>query len=149
MGEQLRRPVDRFSAGGATCTQTAAWLRPPLSISFSIMEPAGDNPTISVQDHNYTYMFNFEQDFEHLAVRGWMEDHWRPVCCWASGIYMLMVVGGQVIYINLLEPPNPVLLLLCHAQGTPSQKAHFDNISGTKRGTIDPLVSKRPEKNSE
>ena len=25
------------------------------------MEPAGNNPTISVQDHNYTYMFNFEQ----------------------------------------------------------------------------------------
>jgi len=59
------------------------------------MEHAGNNPTVSVQDHNYTYMFNFEQDFEHLAVRGWMEDHWRPVCCWASGIYMLMVVGGQ------------------------------------------------------
>merc|ERR1712203_336888 len=53
------------------------------------------NPGISVQEHNYTYMFNFEQDFEHLAVRGWMEEHWRPVCCWASGVYMLLVVGGQ------------------------------------------------------
>ena len=30
-----------------------------------------------------------------------------------------------------------------------SQKASSDDISGTKRGTIDPLVSKRPEKNSE
>ena len=28
----------------------------------------------------------------------------------------------------------------------PSQKASSDDISGTKRGTIDPLVSKRPEK---
>ena len=36
------------------------------------------------------------QDFEHLAVRGWMEENWRPVCCWASGVYMLLVVGGQV-----------------------------------------------------
>ena len=25
------------------------------------MEHAGNNPTVSVQDHNYTYMFNFEQ----------------------------------------------------------------------------------------
>ena len=44
--------------------------------------------------------------------------------------------------IKLLESPIP-------PAPTPSQKAHFDNISGTKRGSIDPLVSKRPEKNSE
>ena len=44
--------------------------------------------------------------------------------------------------IKLLESPIP-------ATTAPSQKAHFDDISGTKRGTIDPLVSKRPEKNSE
>ena len=46
--------------------------------------------------------------------------------------------------IKLLESPIPPA-----ATPTPSQKAHFDNISGTKRGSIDPLVSKRPEKNSE
>ena len=46
-------------------------------------------------------------------------------------------------YIKLLESPIPP------TAATPSQKAHFDNISRTKRGTIDPLVSKRPEKNSE
>ena len=27
------------------------------------------------QHWNYFY----KQDFEHLAVRGWMEEHWRPV----------------------------------------------------------------------
>ena len=46
-------------------------------------------------------------------------------------------------YIQLLESPIPA------APAAPSQKASSDNISGTKRGTIDPLVSKRPEKNSE
>ena len=46
--------------------------------------------------------------------------------------------------IKLLESPIPA-----PAAAPPSQKAHCDNISGTKRGTIDPLVSKRPEKNSE
>ena len=46
------------------------------------------------------------------------------------------------LQIKLLESPIPTA-------ATSSQKAHFDNISGTKRGTIDPLVSKRPEKNSE
>ena len=47
--------------------------------------------------------------------------------------------------IKLLESPIPT----APTAATSSQKAHFDNISGTKRGTIDPLVSKRPEKNSE
>ena len=46
--------------------------------------------------------------------------------------------------IKLLESPIPTT-----AATASSQKAHFDDISGTKRGTIDPLVSKRPEKNSE
>ena len=46
-------------------------------------------------------------------------------------------------FIKLLESPIPT------PPPAPSQKAHFDNISGTKRGSIDPLVSKRPEKNSE
>ena len=32
--------------------------------------------TPKLQQHcNYFY----KQDFEHLAVRGWMEEHWRPV----------------------------------------------------------------------
>ena len=45
------------------------------------------------------------------------------------------------LIIKLLESPIPTA-------APPSQKAHCDNISGTKRGTIDPLVSKRPEKDS-
>ena len=48
--------------------------------------------------------------------------------------------------IKLLESPIPATATTATAS---SQKAHFDNISGTKRGTIDPLVSKQPEKNSE
>ena len=54
----------------------------------------------------------------------------------------------MVLYcIKLLESPIPATATTATAAS--SQKAHFDNISGTKRGTIDPLVSKRPEKNSD
>ena len=49
--------------------------------------------------------------------------------------------------IQLLESPIPAPAP--PAPPAPSQKASSDDISGTKRGTIDPLVSKRPEKNSE
>ena len=51
------------------------------------------------------------------------------------------VEGKMSKCIQLLESPIPAPAL--------SQKASSDDISGTKRGTIDPLVSKRPEKNSE
>ena len=49
--------------------------------------------------------------------------------------------------IQLLESPIPTTTAAPAA--AVSQKASSDDISGTKRGTIDPLVSKRPEKNSE
>ena len=45
--------------------------------------------------------------------------------------------------IQLLESPIPAAAPPAPA---PSQKASSDDISGTKRGTIDPPVSKRPEK---
>ena len=41
------------------------------------------------------------------------------------------------MYIQLLESPIPT------TTAAVSQKASSDDISGTKRGTIDPLVSKR------
>lgn len=44
---------------------------------------------------NYSYVFNFEQDFEHSVIRSWMEQHWMAVCGWASGIYLLLIFGGQ------------------------------------------------------
>ena len=52
-----------------------------------------------------------------------------------------------VMIIQLLESPIPAPPP--PPPPAPSQKASSDDISGTKRGTIDPLVSKRPEKNSE
>ena len=45
------------------------------------------------------------------------------------------------MYIQLLESPIPA-----PAAAAVSQKASSDDISGTKHGTIDPLVSKPPKK---
>ena len=45
--------------------------------------------------------------------------------------------------IQLLESPIPAAPPAPAAP--PSQKASSDDISGTKRGSIDPLVSKQPE----
>ena len=48
-----------------------------------------------------------------------------------------------VHHIQLLESPIPAPAPAPAA--APSQKASSGDISGTKRGSIDPLVSKRPE----
>ena len=47
-------------------------------------------------------------------------------------------------WIQLLEYPNPTAP--APAPARPSQKPSHGDISGTKRGIIDPLVSKQPEK---
>ena len=48
--------------------------------------------------------------------------------------------------IQLLESPIPAPPPPPPPPPAPSQKASSDDISGTKRGTVDPMVSKRPEK---
>ena len=78
----------------------------PVQDNILEMEMAG-------QGRNYSYMFNFEQvwsyiqysvsikllvqEFEHSEVRVWMEDNWQLVCRWASGVYLLMIFGGQYL----------------------------------------------------
>ena len=61
---------------------------------------------------------------------------------------VLPITSSQIVYtrtqIQLLESPIPAA---APASAAPSQKAPSDDISGTKRGTKDPLVSKRLEKN--
>ena len=48
--------------------------------------------------------------------------------------------------IKLLESPIPAAPPAPPAAPAPSQKASSDDNSGTNRGTVDPLVSKRLEK---
>ena len=53
-------------------------------------------------------------------------------------------ISHNMSLIQLLESPIPAT-----TPATTSQKASIDDISGNKRDIIDPLVSKRPRKNSE
>jgi len=55
---------------------------------------------MSVQGHNYSYVFDFEQEFEHEDVKSWMDENWRQVCFYASGVYMLLIFGGQAYMAN-------------------------------------------------
>jgi hypothetical protein len=43
---------------------------------------------------NYSYIFNFEQDFIHQNTRSWMVKNWTWVF-YLSGVYMLVIFGGQ------------------------------------------------------
>nr|XP_040578120.1 elongation of very long chain fatty acids protein 6-like isoform X1 [Lepeophtheirus salmonis] len=46
---------------------------------------------------NYSYIFHFEQEFEHSDVKDWMEQNWSRVCLLASSVYMIIIFGGQYI----------------------------------------------------
>ena len=46
---------------------------------------------------NYSYVFDFERDFEHAEARAWMVANWRTVCFYAAGIYISLIWGGQQI----------------------------------------------------
>ena len=84
-------------------------------------------------------LFDIALELGHTAIQPVLELH-RP----HKFLHIGITVAEILFLIKLLESPIPTA-----TAPTPSQKAHFDNISGTKRGSIDPLVSKRPEKNSE
>ena len=80
---------------------------------------------------------------EHHPLSGEAKNNFMILYLFSASYFCLKDI--ILIFIKLLESPIPATA----TAATSSQKAHFDNISGTKRGTIDPLVSKRPEKNSE
>ena len=101
---------------------------------------------------------SFTENAAGDIVRGKLCEYNTYKCCikwpafgwyirWALSVYICIHLYEYItnVYIKLLEspipaPPPPP------AAAAPSQKASSDDISGTKRGTIDPLVSKQPEK---
>lgn len=43
---------------------------------------------------NYSYVFNFEEEFIHQDTRVWMMNNWTN-CFYYCGIYMIFIFGGQ------------------------------------------------------
>ena len=102
------QPVNKIirSRTGSRTRMSSFLSAVPVQDNILEMEMAG-------QGRNYSYMFNFEQvwsyiqysvsikllvqEFEHSEVRVWMEDNWQLVCRWASGVYLLMIFGGQYL----------------------------------------------------
>ena len=75
-------------------------------------------------------------------VRKLLEAHFTLKPSLIQGVAGYVLVWGR----QLCQPNSPVIQLPESPIPTLSQKASSGNISGTKRGIIDPLVSKRPEK---
>ena len=77
-----------------------------------------------------------------MSLRGYMQAQQNVTFIKAdSSFFFVILVLCFNIQINLLEYPSPATTAPC-----PSQKPSHGDISGTKRGIIDPLVSKRSEK---
>jgi len=43
---------------------------------------------------NYSYVFNFEQEFKHQHTRDWMTENWT-YGFYSVGLYMVLIFGGQ------------------------------------------------------
>lgn len=43
---------------------------------------------------NYSYVFEFEEEFNHLDKKDWMLKNWK-LCFYYVGIYMVLIFGGQ------------------------------------------------------
>nr|BCL51434.1 fatty acid synthase [Plautia stali] len=47
-----------------------------------------------VPNRNYSYIFNFEEEFEHQDTRVWMTKNWT-ISFYICGLYMILIFGGQ------------------------------------------------------
>lgn len=43
---------------------------------------------------NYSYVFNFEENFIHTETKVWMTKNWTN-CFYYCGIYMILIFGGK------------------------------------------------------
>lgn len=48
---------------------------------------------------NYSYVFNFEEEFKHQDTRIWMTKNWTNGF-YFCGIYMILIFGGQIFMAN-------------------------------------------------
>jgi len=44
---------------------------------------------------NYSYVFDFEKEFEHQETKAWFLENWQTIIAYAAGLYMLLIFGGQ------------------------------------------------------
>ena len=84
----------------------------------------------------------------HLIITSSPPPHHHPCHCFHILFFFMVIHYISITTIQLLESPIPTPTTPTPSP-TMSQKGSSGDISGTKRGTIDPLVSKRPEKYSE
>jgi len=59
----------------------------------------------NVHHPQYSYVFNFEKDFDHSSVKGWLEENWISLCSWSTAIYVAFIFGVQA-YMKDKEPFN-------------------------------------------
>jgi len=63
--------------------------------TIAIMEHSKTSMPNTIMGPNYSYIFQFESDFQHEVTKGWFLDNWRTIITYASGLYMLLIFGGQ------------------------------------------------------
>ena len=67
-----------------------------MSSSASIVSSSSQNLSSEFNPFspNYSVIYKFEQRFDYIGPRKWMEDNWHTSFYWAA-LYMVVVFGGQ------------------------------------------------------
>ena len=48
---------------------------------------------------NYSYVFQFEDEFDHIEAKDWFTRYWT-ICFYYVGVYMLVIFTGQQLMAN-------------------------------------------------
>jgi len=68
-----------------------------MHMSSSQSSGASNIPTSDsiLTSPNYSYIFGFEKDFDHVEVKEKVAELWVPLCYYASALYLAVIFGGQ------------------------------------------------------
>ncbi|CAH0392698.1 unnamed protein product [Bemisia tabaci] len=72
---------------------------------------------------NYSYMFNFEEEFEHQNTRVWMTNNWTKGFYYC-GLYMVIIFLGQ-LYMKSRPRFELRKALICHFISLPAGSQNF------------------------
>nr|AIW65585.1 elongase 2 [Tigriopus japonicus] len=59
------------------------------------MDMGDSSAALMMSVPNYSYIFRFERDFEHMEIKPWFQENWSTIVSYCAGLYLLFIFCGQ------------------------------------------------------